>query len=125
MDHRLDRKKRFDRSNYNRFEPVFPGIQYVRKRRNFSPSFKAKVALESVRGLRTFSESDDVLKRTLAMEDACNGTESRIRELLKAQIPEYMGQHSDRRFVEPAENDRPQIDTHSYLQPKSATPTRR
>ncbi len=27
-----------------------------RKRRNFSPSFKAKVALESVQGLRTISE---------------------------------------------------------------------
>lgn len=27
-----------------------------RKRRNFSPSFKAKVALESVKGLRTISE---------------------------------------------------------------------
>ena len=28
----------------------------ARKRRNFSPSFKAKVALESVQGLRTSSE---------------------------------------------------------------------
>jgi transposase len=36
--------------------PIFQEASMSRKRRNFSPSFKAKVALESVQGLRTISE---------------------------------------------------------------------
>jgi transposase len=37
-------------------KPFFQESLMSRKRRNFSPSFKAKVALESVQGLRTISE---------------------------------------------------------------------
>ena len=54
----LDRKKRIDRSNYNRFDTFFLGSHYVTETAQLQSvlPFRRKVALESVQCLRTISE---------------------------------------------------------------------